>query len=131
MEYLLIAMAVAAVAWFLVTRRGPDPIRLAEAAAESEDLAGLLDAARKLPYKQRSRFFQEAINWLWNNWQRPLAARLAREFAEQHGAEKIAQFWLRQVMEVEPREAQRNFDKRFLESYYRPEVAKQCGLTKS
>lgn len=131
MQYLLMALGAGAVVYFLLIRRGPDAVSLANRAAESGSVDGLVEAAGTLPYKRRSRFFQAAISWLWNNWQRPLAAQLSVHFAKQHGAEKITQFWVRQVMEVEPLTAQKTFDKRFLEQYYRPEVAKQCGLTKS
>ena len=131
MQYLLLALGAGVIVYFLVFRRGPNAISLATQAAESGSLEALLKAATTLPYKRRSMFFQAAISWLWNNWQRPLAAELSVHFAQQHGAEKITQFWVRQVMEVEPLTAQKTFDKRFLEQYYRPEVAKQCGLTKS
>jgi hypothetical protein len=131
MVYLLFALGAGAIAYFLVIRRGPSAVSLANKAAESGSVEELVKAAATLPYKRRSMFFQAAIAWLWNNWQRPLAAELSVHFAKQHGAEKITQFWVRQVMEVEPLTAQKTFDKRFLEQYYRPEVAKQCGLTKS
>ncbi len=131
MQYLLMALGAGVVAYFMMIRRGPNAVSLAAKAAESGTVDDLVTAAGTLPYKRRSMFFQAAIAWLWANWQRPLAAELSVHFAKQHGAEKITQFWVRQVMEVEPLTAQKTFDKKFLEQYYRPEVAKQCGLTKS
>jgi hypothetical protein len=131
MPYLFLGLVAAVAVYLLLFRRGANAISLAEKAAESGSIKALCAAAEKLPYKRRSLFYQAAITWLWNNWQRPLAAELSMHFVKEHGAEKITQYWLKQVMEVEPLTAQKMFDKRFLESYYRPEVAKQCGLTKS
>ena len=128
--YILVALGIVAVA-FLVRKRGPSPYSLAKQAAERNSIEPIVHAARDLPPKSRSAYYQKAIGMLWENWQRPLAVQLIREFCSQHSEEKICQFWLRRVMEVEPATAKEVFDDRFLEENYRPEVAQACGLTSS
>jgi predicted nucleic acid-binding Zn ribbon protein len=126
-----IVAALAVVAVLLVTRRGASPVSLARAAADSQDLSALLQAASALAPARRSAFFHAAIQFLWANWQRPLAASLAREYARQCPDERLCQYWLRQVLEIEPEVARQVFDEPFLAGSYRPEVAKSCCQTSS
>ncbi len=128
--WLVVALLVV-VAWFLLAKRGPSPVVLAREAARSHDLTALLQAAAALPPAGRSAFFHGAITYLWTNWQRPLAASLAREYARQCPDEKLCQYWLRQVLEIEPEVAREAFDEPFLAGFYRPEVAKSCCQTSS
>jgi len=123
---LLLVIAVA-----LLAKRGPSPIALARAAAESQDLAPLLQAADALPLKQRPAFFHAATLTLWNGWQRPLAAQLVREFANRHPDERLVQYWLRQMLQIEPAVAGQTFDEPFLAGVYRPDEAKSCCQTSS
>jgi len=130
LPYILAGIA-AAVLVFWFARRGPSPYALAQKAADSGDTSELIQAANRLPRLQRSKFFQQAIAFLWENFQRPLAAEVVRAFAEHHSNEKICQFWLKQVLEVEPIHARKVFDSRFLKDHYNPEVANTCGCTSS
>lgn len=128
MEYAIGGMAAAVLAW-LMLGRGASPRKLAANAADSGDLEPLVAAANKLPKPKRSKFFQQAIMFLWENYQRPLAVKLVRHFADQHSDEKICQYWLRQSLEVEPNEAKKVLDGPFLKRHYNPEVAAACGCT--
>jgi hypothetical protein len=128
--YIILAVIIAVTGYFFFNR-GSSAQAAAEKAAEAGSIAPISEAAGKLPFEKRSKFYQQAILALWNNWQRPLAVHLVKEFAEKHSSEKICQYWLKQVLEVEPLESQKAFDKRFLTAHYRPEVAKSCGLTGS
>ncbi len=119
------ALALVSVIWFV--RRGPSAIDLARQAAKSGDLGALLKAIADLPAAARSPFFHAAIGYLWSNWQRPLAAALTREYVEQCPDEKLCQYWMKQVLEVEPHVARETFDEPFLATFFRPEVAKSCG----
>ena len=123
----IIPAVAALVVLMWLARRGPSPAALAHKAAESQDLAPLLEAAAALPPAARSAFFHDAISYLWKNWQRPLAAHLAREYVSQCPDEKLCQYWLKQILEVEPQAARDAFDQAFLSRFFRPEVAKQCG----
>jgi hypothetical protein len=119
--------AGALILWMLWSRRGPSPVALARQAAESQDLAPILEAAAALSPTARSALFHDTISFLWRNWQRPLAARLVREYVSQCPDEKLCQYWLKQVLEVEPQAARDTFDQPFLTRFFRPEVAKSCG----
>lgn len=129
--YILFALVVAAVAVYLFLKRGPSPYALAMKAAEEDSISEIVRAAESLPRPQQSAFYQKAIGFLWENWQRPLAISLVKEFCGSFSDEKICQFWLKRAMEVEPGEARKVLDDRFLETHYRPEVAQACGLTSS
>lgn len=113
--------------WMWFSKRGASSLSLARQAEKSQDLSPVLQAAAALPLAARSAFFHDAIGYLWKNWQRPLAARLAREYASQCPDETLCQYWLKQVLEVEPTVARDTFDEGFLAGFYRPEVAKKCG----
>jgi hypothetical protein len=52
---------------------------------------------------------------------------LVLELARNHGSANIAQYWIRQVLTVEPQMAKEKFSKDFLRNHYQPEVAVKCG----
>ena len=128
--YIVIAVILAVTGYFFLNR-GSSAQAAAEKAAEAGSIEPITEAAGKLVFEKRSKFYQQAILALWNNWQRPLAILLVKEFADRHSSEKICQYWLKQVLEVEPLESRKVLDKSFLSAHYRPEVAKTCGLTGS
>lgn len=131
--YLMAAVVVALVVGYFVTRRGlaPGAGKLVDAAIEQGSVAPIVEAAGQLGPVQRSALFQQALTILWEEFQRPLAVQLAKEYAAEHSDEKICQFWLKQAMEVEPLSAKKTFDDTFLKTHYRPEVAACCGKTSS
>lgn len=131
--YLLALVVGALVVGYFVTRKGlaPGVGKLVDKAIEEGDITPLVAAAGKLDRDAQSALYQRALNILWEEFQRPLAVQLAREFAREHSDEKICQFWLKQAMEVEPISAKKVFDKDFIKNYYRPEVAACCGKTSS
>jgi hypothetical protein len=122
----LILAVLGLVAWALLARRGPSAVTLAREAARGQDPGPVLRAAAALPVGRRSAFFHAAIGELWASWNRPLAARLVREYAILCPDEKLCQYWLQQVLQVEPVVAREAFDPDFLTAVYRPEVAKSC-----
>ncbi len=112
-------------------RRGPSAHAMLRRARTPDDLDPVIRSIAGLPAAARSLLFQRAINDLWAAYRRDLAIRLIHAFGETHDGEKIAQYWLKQAMEVEPALARKVFDKDFLEAHYRPTVAKECGMTGS
>ena len=131
LTYVVSGGAVAAVLFYWFGVRSSAAVKAAKKAANAEDLAPLLQALDGVGEAGRSAFFQRAIGWLWDNWQRPLAVKLIREFGQRYSDQKICQFWLRQVLEVEPLLAQQHLDESFMKSFYHPEVAKTCCQTSS
>lgn len=124
----LITLAVALViGGFLVSRRGSRMGAALKLAVQTDDVQPLVEMASRLGPSARSMFYQDAIAQLWDSWNRPLAAKLVRAFALEHSDEKICQYWMKQVFDVEPLAAQRWFDEAFVKRHYRPDVAKSCG----
>ncbi len=129
MSYIAMALAALVAVVLFLLRRSDYGNSLAKQAADQGDIAVLLDKAAELPEQRRSTFYQNAIQYLWRNWQRPLAIRLIKAYAFEFSEERICQYWLRQALEIEPSVARMNFDDEFLRTYYQPEVAKTCVAT--
>lgn len=129
---LIAAVLLIVMVMFLIRgRRGPGAHALLRKARTPEDLDPVIAQAATMPMAARSLFYQRAIGELWAEYRRDLAIHLIKAFGAAHSGEKIAQYWMKQAMEVEPALARKAMDKGFLDAHYRPEVAKQCGLTGS
>jgi hypothetical protein len=77
--------------------------------------------------KHHAAMYLKAIELLWGRWERGLAAKLVRELVVRFPEEKLGQFWLQKVIEVEPELAEEELGKEFLTTRYKPEVAAACG----
>jgi hypothetical protein len=95
--------------------------------AKHNDTRPILEAISKMNSNAQPSAYNRAIRRLWDGYQRPLAAELVVELAKNHGDSKIAQYWINQVLTVEPQTAKDKFSKEFLQNHYQPEVAAQCG----
>jgi len=130
--YVLAAVAALAVGYFFFRRTAaPGVGKAVDEAIEGQDPAPVVEAGGRLPHERQADFYQQAITLLWEGWQRPLAVKVIKAFSLTHAHETICQFWLKQAMEVEPMVAGKEFDKKFLETHYNPEVAACCGKTSS
>jgi hypothetical protein len=119
-----VALVVFVVLW---NRFAPSVGKLARRAAKSGDLGPVLSAlAEKRPAAQPTAF-NHAIRQLWDSHERELALELVKELAARHGDARIAQYWLRQALTVEPAISGRVFSRAFVTEHYQPEVAAQCG----
>ncbi|NOZ00835.1 MAG: hypothetical protein GXP54_02975 [Deltaproteobacteria bacterium] len=123
--YIIVGVAGLVVLW-LLAKRGPSPYAAAKKAAEIDSIQPIVQAAGPLQPRARSAFYDQAISTLWEGWQRQLAILMVKEYTTSHSEEKVCQFWLQRALEVEPAVAKEVFDDRFLEEYFRPEVAKAC-----
>ena len=119
---------VAAIALLaLWSRFAPSTGNLVRRAAKGGDLGPVLAAlAKKRPSAQPTAF-NHAIRMLWDMDERPLALQLVKELAARHGDTKIAQYWLKQALTVEPAISRKVFSRNFVAEHYQPEVAAQCG----
>jgi hypothetical protein len=97
-----------------------------EAVAEGK-VKPIMRAGLELDSSAQPPFFLRAIEVLWNTWQRELAAQLAHDFVMLHPNEKLGQYWLRQVLEIEPDIAEEVLQPEFLDVYYQPNLAASCG----
>jgi len=120
--------AVAAIALLaLWSRFAPSTASLVRRAAQSGDLDPVLAAlTRKRPAAQPTAF-NHAIRLLWDMDERPLALQLVKELAARYGDARIAQYWLKQALTVEPVISRKVFSRAFVTEHYQPEVAAQCG----
>lgn len=122
-----VGIAGALVLLVLWSRFAPSTASLVRRAAKSGDLGPVLAAlARKRPLAQPTAFNQ-AIRLLWDMDERPLALQLVKELAARHGDARIAQYWLKQALTVEPAISRKVFSRDFVAEHYQPEVAAQCG----
>ncbi|HOX44761.1 MAG TPA: hypothetical protein PK668_14275 [Myxococcota bacterium] len=105
----------------------PNLDRLVARAVQSGELGELQGFIEKRREGSQPAAYNYAIRRLWDGYHRELAARLARELARNFGTVPIAQYWLQQILQVEPAIASEQFDQEFLATYFVPEVAARCG----
>jgi hypothetical protein len=95
-------------------------------AQKGGELEPLISAILAAPKVEQANRWDQALGHLWRTYERETAAKLARE-AAMRSEDNIIQYWLKQIMEVEPEIASEHFDQAFLMGFFRPEVAKSCG----
>ncbi len=78
------------------------------------------------PEERRPTHWDDALGQLWQAYARVEAARLVMAAARRSDA-TILQYWIKRVLEVEPRIADEVFTESFLAAHYRPRVADRCG----
>lgn len=123
-----IAIAAAAIVLFLLSKVFmPSLDKVVDQSAKQKDTGPILETIAKMNAGTRPSAYNRAIRRLWDGYQRPLAAELVVELAKNHGDVNIAQYWIKQVLTVEPQTAKDKFSKEFLQNHYQPEVAAQCG----
>jgi hypothetical protein len=121
---LLAALVVVGIAFRLLL---PSVGREIGRALKSGEVGGLLAAIQKLRPGAQPSAYNFAIRRLWDSYRRKEAVSLIRELARAFPATHIAQYWLDQLLKVEPALAQSDLGKEFLDTYYQPALAAQCG----
>ncbi|NMB75129.1 MAG: hypothetical protein GYA21_08360 [Myxococcales bacterium] len=91
------------------------------------DVAPLLARIRSRRPAARPAAFDLAIKTMWNAYQRELCPPLIRELAKDHTREPVAQYWLSQLMQVEPKMAREHLDQNFVSRFFLPDLAARCG----
>ncbi len=128
MSGLIWAGAVAAIVLLVLwSRFAPSLGSLVHRAAKSGDLSPVLAALLKKSPAAQPTAFNQAIRLLWDMDERALAMELVKELAERYGDAKIAQYWLKQALTIEPAIAGKVLTRAFVTEHYQPEVAAQCG----
>ncbi len=129
-SYLIYGAGALLVLWWLLGR-GPSLLGVIKEAETQHDIQPIMEAVAQLPGRRRSFFFQRSIEILWHKWERELATHLIIQYATLHPDEKLSQYWIQQVLELEPKTAKRAFSTSFLDTYYQPDVASACGVASS
>jgi len=121
----LVAVLLIAVLW--PSRRA----RLIARARKTRDIAPLVALLDATTASQRATAYNTVVKQVWDAYDRPLAAELVRAMARVERDAFITQYWIRQILEVEPELAEQSFDEDFLHSYYQPAIAAQCDKVSS
>ena len=101
--------------------------RQAQQTLRTGDVEPLTEHISTLPADVQPDAWNQAVQLVWNSYERPVALRVTRAMACAVAGASIAQYWLRQALEIEPELAREVFDDDFLTTYYQPEVARACG----
>ena len=108
----------------MVRPRGVDSmIRQARKDGDLSKLSRMLCAT---PLATRADSIDQVCTRLWNLYERELVAELLTKIAPSTD-DMIVQYWMRQVLEIEPEIAAETFTIGFLEEHFNPEVASKCG----
>ena len=94
-------------------------------AVKARDVLPLIDHLGGLPPAAQPDAFSDAIQQLWNRYERDLAVPVIRALVERFPEQQISQYWLSQLQRVEPELAAGELD--FIRRHYRPEIAATCG----
>ena len=128
MDTVFATFAAGAVGFLLWMRFRPSLSREIRRACASRELSGLIDFVNGKPNEAaRATAFNMATRTLWDQYERKLAAGLIRGLGAGLSSTNIAQYWMKQTLEVEPEIAGETFDEEFLREYYNPEHAARCG----
>ena len=100
--------------------------RGAMAAARAGDVGPLVATIEASATSDRATRWDSAISELWSGYHREPAALLVVAAAERSD-DDIVQYWIGQVLQVEPEIAQLTFSPEFLATHFRPDIASRCG----
>lgn len=123
------SIAIGVLVVFFVGRMALDNSSVDSALAETKktgDPMPVVEAITAVDEERRPTKWDYAINRLWQAYARETAAAVIVAAAERSEA-TILQYWIQQVLQVEPEIAETTFSEEFLETHYRPEVAARCG----
>jgi len=98
-------------------------MRDAKRSGDLTPLAAMLAAA---PENTQADKIDQTCTKLWNSYEREATARLLVEIAPLSCA-PIVQYWIKQVLEIEPEIAAQVFTVGFMEEQFNPDVASKCG----
>lgn len=124
---IVITLAALVIGVVLYRLFSPAYDKLIKIALEEKGTSGALKGISELNENVQAEAFNHLIRALWNMYERELAILFIRELAKMHCGTKISQYWINQAMSVEPDMAKLQMDKDFLDTYFKPEVAAQCG----
>ena len=127
--HIAIGVAIAGLIGLMLARTALKGSRLSSAIErfrETGEAGVVIEAVQAVPEDQRPSHWDQAIGGLWQNYARREAAILTREAVKCSGA-TILQYWMRQVLEVEPAIARDVFTREFLDEYFDADVAARCG----
>ena len=126
-NFVWIGLAVGIVGFLVYRIFVPSLAKLVEEAAKSKNLDPVKEAISKHGESSQPAAYNHAIRRLWDSFHRDLALELIRELAQNYAQVPIAQYWLKQALQVEPKMTTKRLGKKFIDTYYLPHLAAQCG----
>jgi hypothetical protein len=128
MDVWMIALGGAAIVGLATTvgLRGTKLGRALKQARKTGEIGELARIIAASPEKGQETRWDHAITTLWQGYAREPATLLVVEAATESNAD-IVQYWIGQVLQVEPELAQAHFSEEFLAEHFQPEVASKCG----
>lgn len=124
---LWVAIAIAVIGFIAWKMMVPSLAGVIREALDKKDVAPVIEAVDALRVSMRPTAYNHAIRRIWDAYERELAVDLIKYLAQNHNDSLIAQYWLKQLMQVEPELARRHLSSEFIKRYYQPEVAASCG----
>lgn len=98
-------------------------LKHARRTGEVDELARMISASASAGQATR---WDHAIGSLWRAYARQPATLLVVQAAANSEAD-IVQYWIGQILQVEPELAQQHFSEEFLAQHFRPDIASRCG----
>lgn len=123
--WILAALALAAFAAWSWAR--PDPVKLADRALTTGDLAPVLTALARVRPADQPTEYHRVIRRYWDGYHREQAVEVAKAFARAQPEAPVAQYWLDKAIKSEPEIARACLDEGFLGAFFKPAVAAKCG----
>lgn len=120
----VLAVVAAMAVWTLLH---PDPVRLSRRALRTGEYGPLYAALQRVPVASQPTQYHRVIRSMWYGYHREEAVEIAKDLARRHRKAPVAQYWLKQFMESEPKIAKEHFDDGFLAEFHDPCVAAKCG----
>ena len=121
-----IGVGVLVVGFVAVGSRPGRMRRALKLARETGDLTLVVEAIERTPRLEQPNAWDQALSELWRAYERELAAQLVIEAARRSDAD-IVQYWIQQVLTVEPMIAREVFTQEFVTEFFDPLVASKCG----
>lgn len=126
MSVWIIGFVVIGVIWLMGSASSVG--KLVREAIKNKSPEPILEEGEKLEGRKQSFFYQRAIELLWNGYHRELAAHVIRAFAAAQPGEKLCQYWMKQLLELENEIAMETLGETFIQDHYMPEIAQTCGV---
>ena len=122
--YIVLPVAIALPLWLMVS---PSLQREVRKAVANNDMTPVVQAISKKRASAQPGAYNKAIRMLWTSYDREQAVPLIKELARNFGTTMIAQYWLDQLLKVEPKLAKEKLEPEFVQAYYQPDLAAKCG----
>jgi hypothetical protein len=126
-ETVWIALGVALVAIVIWRMMIPSLAGVIAKARKEQDITPIVEKVSTFRVAAQPAAYNHCIRAIWDAYDRELAIELIKVLAKEHSNSLIAQYWLKQLLQVEPALAKARLEEDFLQRYYQPKLAAQCG----